>query len=207
MDCADIAPPTLDDPWNSQFLSMKGFFITSAGEPGRPQLGFAKAGDKLDLGVRVYNYSLATMPTGTQVHVRFYGSIWNNSTNFPSSNFLIGEAITDAIPPFDDTSTTSLNWQVVHTTFDTTPYPGQSLAFWVIVWMQDASGNLVQEIPGHGLAYIPGALTALSEVPIERAIDTKGNLASYSNNVGFYPAIFSVLAPDDLGAPAPRRSR
>src|SRR6478752_2080299 len=34
VDCADIAPPTLDDPWNSQFLWMKGFFITSADQPG-----------------------------------------------------------------------------------------------------------------------------------------------------------------------------
>jgi hypothetical protein len=204
-DCADIAPPLLEDPWNSQFLTMKGFFITRADHPGAgPQLGFAKAGDKLDLGVRVYNYSFADMPQGTQVHVRFYGSIWNNSSNFPSNNFLIGETISDPIPPFtDDPQNPVLNWQIVHTTFDTTPYPGQSLAFWVVVWMQDASGNLVPEIPGHGLAYVPGALTALAEVPIERATDTKGNPASYSNNVGFYPGIFSVLAPTELGAPPP----
>jgi FG-GAP-like repeat len=204
VDCADIAPPTLDDPWNSQFLWMKGFFITSADQPGvGPQLGFAKAGDKLDLGVRVYNYSLASMPTGTQVHVRFYGSIWNNSSNTPTNSFLIGETVADEIPPFNNDQGSPLNWKVVHTTLDTTPYTGQSLAFWVVVWMADGSGNLVQEIPGHGLSSVPGALTALTEVPIEYATNTQNQPASYSNNVGFYPAIFSILGPDELGAPAP----
>jgi len=76
-DCFDIAPFFDDDgkplnPWVSNFYSMRGFFITSADNPGAgPQLGFARAGDKLDLAVRVYNYSLAQMPAGTMVHVRF----------------------------------------------------------------------------------------------------------------------------------------
>ena len=144
------------------------------------------------------------MPEGSKVHVQFYGMVWNTSANLPSNNFLISEESTDPIPPFSDAPGAPLNWKVVHisTAFDTTPYSGQSLAFWVVVWIQDASGNLVREMPGHGLAYIPGSLTALPEVPIERAPDTQGNLASYSNNVGFYHSIFYVQPrpSSELGA-------
>jgi hypothetical protein len=50
------------------------------------------------------------------------------------------------------------NWVLASTTFDTTGRGGQSLIFWVVVWAQDANGNLVAELPGHGLTAVPGSL-------------------------------------------------
>ncbi|MBV8452013.1 MAG: hypothetical protein JOZ29_07020, partial [Deltaproteobacteria bacterium] len=203
MDCADIAPyiPDSENLWVCEFCRINGFFITSADKPGAgPQLGFATAGDKLDLGVRVYNYSLAPMPDGTEVHLRFYGMLWDTSSNTPiGDSFQIGNEDTKlgAIPPFSDSPGAPLNWVIAHTPapFDTTPYSGKSLVFWVVVWMQDANGNLVPEIEGHGLTSVPGALKSLADVPVEMAKDTQGNPTSYSNNVGLYHSVFYVQPP------------
>jgi len=200
MDCADIAPFYDDEhqplnPWISEFYSMRGFFITSDKNGGGPQLGLATAGDNLYLAVRVYNYSLAPMPAGTQVYVRFYAMPWDDANAKPAGDsFLIGENTVDSIPPFSDVSGAPLNWVLVPApaAFDTTPYSGQTLAFWVMVWMQNGN-SLVPEITGHGLTSIPGALTKPSDVPLEMAIDTQGNPVSYSNNVGFYHYAFPVL--------------
>ncbi len=212
VDCVDIAPYYDDSHqpiklWTNDFYSMRGFFITGADQPGAgPQLGFATAGDQLDLAVRVYNYSLLAMPAGTAVHVRFYAMPWdqvNGEQKGPS--ILIGESKADAIPPFDDTKT-DLNWRLIHAPvpFDTTAYGGQFFTFWVVVWMEDGNGNLVKEIEGHGLTSIPGSLTQPSDVPLEMALNTRGQAASYSNNVGFYHYAFPVLARETgLGAPPP----
>jgi hypothetical protein len=213
MDCADIAPYMPSDPWDSEFYRILGFFITPADKPGDgPQLGFATAGDKLDLGVRVYNYSLVPMSDGTQVHVRFYGIPWETATSTSvggtlsvSNSFLIGETVLDPIPPFSDSPGAPLNWVIAHTPtpFDTTPYSGKSLVFWVVVWMQDANGNLVPEIEAHGLKSVPGTLASLADVPVEMVTDTQGNSASYSNNVGLYHSVFTVLPPPNELAALP----
>jgi hypothetical protein len=101
-----------------------------------------------------------------------------------------------------------LNWVLVHAPipFDTTPYSGQYLAFWVAVWMEDSNG-LVKEIAGHGLTAIPGTLTLPSDVPLEMATDTGGNSVSYSNNAGFYHYAFPIVPKNPgLGAPPPGNS-
>ena len=216
--CADIAPFTPNDAWDCEFCWIRGFFITSADKPGAgPQLGFATAGDKLDLGVRVYNYSFAPnsqypLPEGTTVHIRFYGIAWDTAASTSvgdslsaSNSFLIGETVLDPIPPFSDSPGAPLNWVIAHapTPFDTTPYSGKSLVFWVVVWMQDANGNLVKEIEGHGLTSVPGTLTSLTDVPVEMATDTQGNPASYSNNAGLYHYEFKVLPPPNELAALP----
>jgi hypothetical protein len=222
VDCVDIAPyyDNTGQPWNpltSDFFSMRGFFITSPDNPGAgPQLGYATAGDKLDLAVRVYDYSLA--PVTGVVHVRFYGMPWNTVTNTPGGeSFLIGEntvAPSDSnptIPGFSDVDNAPLNWIIVHTPkltpFDTTNYSGQFLAFWVVVWTEDGKGGLMAEMPGHGLTSIPGALTQPSDVPVEFAQNTALQKASYSNNVGLYQYAFPVLpkpsSPTAIGAPPP----
>jgi hypothetical protein len=184
MDCANIAPYTPNDAWDSEFFWIRGFFITSADKPGAgPQLGSATAGEKLDLGVRVYNYCFAPMPEGTKVHVRFYGIASDPATSTSlgdsvsaNNSFLIGETKLDPIPPFSDAPGAPLNWVIAHipNPFDTTPYFGKSLVFWVVVWMQDANDNLVQEIEGHGLTCAPGTRTcavdtlkSLADVPVE----------------------------------------
>jgi hypothetical protein len=213
MDCADIAPLYDDthqplNPWNSNFLSMHGFFITPADNPGAgPQLQVATAGDQLDLAVRVYNYSLATMPDGSTVHVRFYAMPWDNNNDAPADDsILIGETVADPIPAFSDTAT-DLNWRLVHAPvpFDTTSYAGKFFVFWVVVWMEDSNGHLVTEIPGHGLTSIPSTLKKPSDVPLEMATAINGqSTVSYSNNVGLYHYAFPVLPPETgLGAPPP----
>jgi hypothetical protein len=187
-DCASLSPADANDPWLSDFHSMRGLFITGAEAGGKgPQLETATAGDQLLLQARVYNYSLASMPAGTSVHTRFYGTQWNNTNNTAiGSSFLIGESVTGPIPAFN-TDTTNLNWQLVGIPkpFDTTNFADQYLVFWVVVWMEDASGNLVGELPEHGLRAIPGTLTSFADVA---AFEN-----SYDNNVGFYKSAFYVF--------------
>ena len=188
IDCATPSPADPTNPWLSEFHSMRGFFITGAEAGGMgPQLETATAGDQLLLQARVYNYSLAPMPAGTTVHTRFYGVPWNNNNNTAKGpSFLIGEAITGTIPPFN-TDSANLNWQLVSIPqpFDTTPYPDQYLTFWVVVWMEDSSGRLVGELPGHGLQTIPGPLTNFGDVAAFEQ--------TFSNNVGFYKSAFYVF--------------
>ena len=212
MDCVDIAdyynqatPATPLNPWISNFLSMRGFFITSADNPGAgPQLGYANTGDKLDLAVRVYNYSLAPVVAGSKTHVRFYAMPWDQLNSVQSGDsILIGENVTDPLPAFSDAQGAPLNWKLVHSPvpFDTTPYSGKWFAFWVVVWMEDGNGQLVTEMEGHGLTSIPGTLTNPFDVAMEMASNVDGKPASYSNNVGFYHYAFPVLpAETGLGA-------
>jgi hypothetical protein len=54
------------------------------------------------LQTRVHNFSLAPMPAGTQVRVRFYGVPWNQGNNTTAGpSFLLGEATQEPIPPFN----------------------------------------------------------------------------------------------------------
>jgi hypothetical protein len=188
INCASLSPSDPADPWLSDFHAMRGLFITAAESGGQgPQLDTATAGDRLLLQARVYNYSLAAMPTGTTVHTRFYAVPWNNTNNTANGpSVVIGESVTGPIPPFN-TDNGSPNWQLVPIpgAFDTTPYADQYVVFWVVVWMEDASGKLVAEMPGHGLRAIPGALTSFADVA--------GFEDAYDNNVGFYKSAFYVF--------------
>jgi hypothetical protein len=77
------------------------------------------------------------------------------------------------------------NWTLAGTTkLDTTPYGDQYLAFWVLVFIKDAGGNLVGEMPGHGLTNIPSTLDDISDV--------SPYLEPYSNNIGFYKSLFYI---------------
>jgi hypothetical protein len=61
----------------------------------------------------------------------------------------------------------------------------QDLVFWVVVWMEDASGNIVKELPLHSLSAIPGdGADFLSVAGLEQ---------TYSNNLGFYNQVFHVF--------------
>src|SRR5215471_3753233 len=95
LNCASLSPSDPEDPWLSDFHTMRGLFITGAEAGGQgPQLDTATAGDRLLLQARVYNYSLAAMPPGTTVHTRFYGIPWNNNNNTANGpSFLIGETV------------------------------------------------------------------------------------------------------------------
>jgi hypothetical protein len=176
-----------DPPQDQAFYHIKGFFITpqDANATG-PQLTTATAGDQLQLQARVYNFSLTDMPVGTQVHVQFYAQGYKDA-ELNGDSFLIGEAkLLQPIPGFNSPSTngTLPNWALVSTTFDTGAHPqtkdgNVNLIFWVLVWMQDAQGNVVAELPDHGLTsdFMPSTTFAqITQVPTE----------SHSNNVGFY---------------------
>jgi hypothetical protein len=189
MNCAELGDKRPENPWNSNFHSMRGFFIsniTNGNPPGQgPQLETANAGDKLALQARVYNYSLKEMNPDAKVHVRFYGMEWNKDSNTPAGDsFLIGEDVTGRIPAFNTGD--KLNWVLADTTFDTTPYADKYLVFWVVVWSQEANGNLTAELPDHGLTAVPSVLKNL--------VDAHQIEAEYSNNVGFYRSHFHVLS-------------
>ena len=71
---------------------------------------------------------------------------------------MIHEVILNPIPGFRGGQTLTPNWALASTTFDTTPYSDTYLVFWVVVWMEQ-NGQLVSEMPGHGITAIPGAMT------------------------------------------------
>ena len=193
MDCAVFSPSFPDKPWDSLFHTMRGFFISSALNPGKgPQLTTAKAGDKLTLQARVYNYSRAAMSLGTEVHVRFYVQPVDNFKSPLGDSRLINDrdVVLSTIPPFRSDAGAPVDWVLAGTTFDTTPYGNQYLTFWVVVWLQSPGGQLVKEIAGHGLAQIPGTLNSIADVQTE----------DYSNNVGFYNSEFYVFPTNSVQA-------
>ncbi len=201
MDCAALNQRSPDDPALDTFHAMSGFFISSANTSADalgPQLEQAKAGDVLRLSVRVYNYSLASMPNGSKVHVRFYFMPWDDNSSQPlGKSDLIHEETVDPIPPFNDDSSVP-NWVLVPTKFDTSQFDqtksgGVYVAFWVVVWMQDQQGNLISEMPAHGLTAIPGTLTSLADAAKLEEVAPDGN--SYSNDVGFFPQDFYIASP------------
>ncbi len=192
-------------PVDQDFYRMKGLFITptppttpaDAKDRG-PTRSRATDGDQLLLQARVYNYSL--VGTTAPVHVRFYRQQIEGDV-LQGDSVLIGEAVLTSIPPF--TSSTSAdqqpNWLMASMPFDTTGLGGQAgqwFVFWVVVWMQDADGNLMPEIPDHGLksSFSPSTTFAqITDVPIE----------AHSNNVGLYghgTAFF--IAPPASGSAA-----
>jgi len=203
-------PPSVS-PRDQFFYHMKGFFITPHGSNGRgPNRSHATAGDQLDLAVRVYNFSATDMDPDTKVWVRIYGQKFDTKTNaLVHPAFLIGETtLVNPLPGLKSggSAATPPNWIVTTpenvTTpivFDTTPYPDTSLVFWVVVWMEDATGRLVAELPDHGLRENPHHLsfTDILEVPVEH----------HSNNVGLYGAysLFYVAPRQTPDAVPPAR--
>jgi len=206
MRCATLAMADPSNPWLSPFHYMRGLFITNDGAKGQgPQLETATEGDKLVLQARVYNYSFAAMPEGTTVHVRFYGQPVDSAKKPIGGSFLIWEDNQlGLIPPFSHDG--PLNWLLAHVAFDTTGYgmkilprTSRNLTFWVIVWMEDSSGQLVPEIDGHGLTAVPGTLTSLEDADKIRD--------SYSNNVGFYKSAFYVSPPPSATSEPPAQGQ
>lgn len=68
--------------------------------------------------------------------------------------------------------------------YDQTLNGGVIVRFWVVVYMLDADGNLVEEMADHGLTAIPDVpnLTGPDDVPIQ----------FHSNNVGVFKQVFQV---------------
>jgi hypothetical protein len=194
---------------DAPFYKMKGFFVLADAATTGPATTLATLGDVLTLQARVYNYSLRNMEPGTTVHARFYAQPWDGTRGqFASGNgqfgfapaVFIGEDVLEPIPAFCGGSqgavdscadpNAPLNWAFARVVWDTstlTPAPATATdwKFWVVVWMERA-GELMSEIQHHGLTSIPDpAVTSLAEVPVE----------TYSNNLGFYNQVFTLLAP------------
>lgn len=214
MNCITPTEREPENPWGDPFHDMRGLFITNALNPPSSnalmapgaQLETATAGDQLTLWARVYNYSFKEMPAGTKVKVRFYAMPLDNQNlpvNEGGGSFLIGETVLAPIAPFDDGPSAPINWVLASTNFDTTGHGNQALAFWVAVWMEDGNGNLMQELPAHGLTGKPsdkeplfGEIAALEEMVDNqlRQPDTDDPAqVSFSNNIGFYRSAFHIL--------------
>ncbi len=193
------------DPLDDEFYWMKGFFITPAGSDTGQNLTDATSGDQLSLRARIYNYSLVDTNSASlthpaaYIHVRFYGQFLchsgvstenscvgsNNLTcaayTLCGNSFAIGETQVASIPGDNSASVQGPkpNWVVTEpVNFDTTAYGNSYLVYWVVAWMEDSSGNLIPEMPDHGLTANPGPLSLqqITQVPVE----------AYSNNVGMY---------------------
>jgi hypothetical protein len=155
------------------------------------------------------------MPDGTEVHVMFYAQPWDGTTgqflsdptdpNGFAKAVFIDEVTIAPIPAFcgglqagiDPCSEQDAprNWAFAETTWDTGSLESSEASYWklwLVTWMA-RDGALVEEIAGHGLSAIPGAdLTSLADVPIE----------TYSNNMGFYNQVFTLLPPSGEAPPA-----
>lgn len=215
-DCFDVHEHQPDTPLLSESLYLQGFFINNAQDsqttdpnmsgPG-PNLLVATAGTIVTLQVRVYNFSLASMPTGSQVHVQFYGLDTETNTSFKigpvdTATGEPGDVVLGAIPPVGNGET--LNWVYARTNFDTTKYAGKNLHFWVVVWAETGSGStraLLPEIGGHGLTGLPpNVLANVAAVPVEMNPNVDGSaMVTYSNNVGIFNMPFYVAAPSGSG--------
>jgi len=194
-DCASFNEPQ-SDTWISEFHWMKGLLLTPADANGEgPQISQATAGNQILMQARVYNDSLTDMPEDSLIVVQFYGQPWDPNGLVPAGNaFLIDTVELPPLPGFNSISSAGItpNWAVASTTnLDTTSFGDQYLAFWVLVYMKDTNGNLVAELPGHGLTGIPPTLNSISAAtPF---------LEPYSNNIGFYKSLFYV---EPVDAPA-----
>lgn len=192
-------------PLDQPFYQMKGFFITKTTDTGPTgTLTDVVAGDQLQLTARVYNFSLVDTNSAQlrqpaeSVHVRFYGQKFcqsglgsepscldqNQQTCQPATlcgvGFILGEDKLASIPGYKSLGTEDSppNWITAAINFDTTHYANYHLVFWVVTWMEDGKGNLIAEMPGHGLtAPVDSQLVQqITDIPTE----------AYSNNVGLY---------------------
>ena len=198
-DCASFNAPQTDI-WTSEFHWLKGLMITPADANGQgPQINQATAGKQIQLQARVYNNSLTDMPTDSEIVVQFYGQPWDPTELTATGNaFLIDEVELPPLPGFNSVSSqgTNPNWTIASTTkLDTTPYSDQYLAFWVLVYTKETTGNLAPELRGHGLTSIPPALDSIS--------NATPYLEPYSNNIGFYKSLFYVEPVDGTETVAP----
>jgi len=197
------------------FYQMKGLFVTPGGTFDGPQITSTTLGSKVNLRARVYNYSLQNFPSTATLHVQFYAQPWgagqfatgaNASTS--ASAVFIGDGTTQSgdtklpLPPafcggFQSSSvdpcttsagSTTNNWEYVYAMWDTSTggvTANSTWKFWVVTWVEN-NGQLVSELPGHGLMSLPATgvkYNSLADVPIE----------TYSNNLGFYNQVFTVL--------------
>jgi hypothetical protein len=193
---------TSTSPFDQEFYLMRGLYVTSQGAPDGPQIVTAPVTETVLLQARVYNYSHVDMNApnlvqkAAKVKVRFYGQLFqSDSGEYPvGDSFLIGEQTLAPIPGFASTTTPGdiPNWTMAVQPFNPAEFAqthggNAFVRFWVVVWMEDAAGKLVQEMAGHGLTGDPAQAT----------INTMGDVGvePYSNNVGTFKQVFYIEGP------------
>lgn len=199
--CLAFNDPDPDNLWNSEFYWMRGLFLTVGGVNG-PQRSQATEGDDVFLQARVYNYSFKDMEAGSKIQVRFYRQEIKGTT--PKGNsVLIAQETAGPLPGFNsDNSPDKANWTTVTTTLDTSGLADTYNIFWVLVWVEDGSGNMVAELDGHGLSAKPGNLAAIGDVPLEE-VTLDGQTKSFSNNVGYLHSKFYIAPQSPQSWPPP----
>jgi hypothetical protein len=190
---------TSTSPFDQEFYLMRGLFVTSQGAPAGPQIVTAPVTQTVLLQARVYNYSHVDMNApelaqkAAAVKVRFYGQLFQSDAGeYPvGSSFLIGEQTLAPIPGYASTTTPgdAPNWNMATQSFDPARFAPTSggnvyVRFWVVVWMEDSAGALVQEMAGHGLRASPSSepIATLGDVLVE----------PYSNNAGTFKQVFYI---------------
>jgi hypothetical protein len=189
-DCVEMSESKPENPYLDDYHHMRGFFVTDPGaNGGGPQLSTINAGQPVLLQARVHNFSLKDMPPGSIVRVSFYLMRWDTSTQTPiGDSVYLGTGQTDPVSRWRNDSD-SPNWRLVRLPFNNTvDYQDQDVVFWVVTWIEDASGNLVAELPGKGLKQIP----TLEGLEFAEAAQLE---EEHGNNVGFYNQVFHVFAP------------
>lgn len=183
-----------DEPYISQWHHMRGLLVT-VGAPGGPQRVSAQVGESVYLQARVYNYSLKAMDAASQIKVQFYRQGYDDAALIGAA-VLITETTIAPLPAFGNSALTP-NWTTVTAQFMATEaLSGTQQVFWVVTWAEDAGGNLVQEVIGHGLTAKPGVLTSIVDVPIEQgpvvSTTTGSGITSFTNNVGLFHLPFCI---------------
>ena len=202
--CFSVYKPIEGQLWNSQFYYMRGLTIQLDGPIG-PQALQAVDGQEVYLTARVHNLSLATMDSDTEVHVQFYRQPWGSNNQPAGDSVLIAEEMTGPIPAFGNNNAS--NFADVTTSFSTkglAGVTGSDWIFWVLVWAEK-DNELVPELLGHGLCpgepgacgtTPPGTLKSITDAPLEIVTFTensKQTTQSFSNNAGFFHAVFHVV--------------
>ena len=196
-DCLTFNDPLPNNLWTSQFYWMRGLFVTVNSSNG-PQRDQATAGDIVYLTARVYNYSLMDMPAGSKIKARFYRQKLDGTIP-QGDSVLIAETEIAPLPGFNSFSAPNTpNWTTTTTSFDTTGLGNSTHIFWVLVWAEDAGGNLIGEVPGHGLSAKPGTLNTIGDVPLEM-VSLDGQQRTFSNNVGYLHSRFYIAPADAQG--------
>jgi hypothetical protein len=200
------APVTSTSPFDQEFYMLRGLLVTPAGSPNGTQATTAAVNDTVQIQARVYNYSHLDMndpdlsQKAAKIRVRFYGQVFRSeSGEYPvGESFLIGERELGPLPGFaSDTTPGNLpNWTTAvqdfsPQNFSQTQNGNVYVRFWVVVWMEDAGGNLVAEMAGHGLKANPrlGTVTTMGDIQVE----------PYSNNVGSLKQVFYVRPANAAG--------
>ena len=190
--CLEFNPPYLDDLWNSEFHWMRGLQVTVNSDQG-PQRIDAVAGDEVFLQARVYNYSFKNMPAGSEIQVRFYRQQIDPQTKDLLGNSVLIQQVSAAPLPGFGSQSGAPNYSIVGTSMDTSALGGTYQYFWVLVWVEDSAGNMISELPGHGLSAKPGSLATIADVPLEE-VTLDGVTSTFSNNVGYLHQVFYIAS-------------